>query len=105
MKGNHKISDVKVLPVGLFDWEHSSRATGNTVMGLFVDEDGTFKLPCYLGLTPKGCTRDASIIHDNADLVIALEYQDGEWFWMHIADYSNKDFSGPRNEVRQEDSL
>jgi len=98
MNGDYHISDVKVLSLGVFDLEHSSRRTGHTVCGLYVDDDGTFKLPSYLGLTPKGCTRDPEICHDSADLVIALETRDGEWFWMHISDYSNKPISDPKHE-------
>ena len=92
MNGNYKISDIKLMHPDLFDWEHSSRNTDETVIGLRVDDDGTFKLECWLGLTPKGYTRDPKICGeaDNGykDIAIALEYSNGEWFWMHISDYS-----------------
>jgi hypothetical protein len=88
MDGNYKIKDVPSMSSQLFDWEHSSRNTDETVIGLHVDEDGTFKLECWLGLTPKGMTRDETIINAEGNMAIALEYSNGEWFWMHIADYS-----------------
>jgi hypothetical protein len=84
------IANLKLLPSGIFDWEHSSRATGMTVIGLRIDEDGTLKLPCWLGLAPKGYTRDPQIVHDAADIAIALETPNGDWFWMHISDYSQE---------------
>jgi len=84
----YKLSELKTMPSQLFDWEHSSRNTGRTVMGLRVKEDGTFKLQCWLGYTPKGYTRDQTICNNETDVAIALEESDGEWFWMHIADYS-----------------
>jgi hypothetical protein len=91
MNGNYKIADIKLMHPDLFDWEHSSRNTDETVMGLRIDDDGTFKLECWLGLTPKGYTRDSKICTESdggyKDVAIALEYSNGEWFWMHISDY------------------
>jgi hypothetical protein len=99
MNGNYKIADIKSMNPDLFDWEHSSRNTGETVMGLHVDDDGTFNLEIWLGLTPKGYTRDPkickreeeqpdSVSDQYKNVAIALEYSNGEWFWMHISDYS-----------------
>lgn len=94
MNGNFNIKDIETMSSQLFDWEHSSRNTGHTVMGLHIDEDSTFKLECWLGLTVKGYTKDETICHEGQDgnyksVAIALEYADGEWFWMHINDYSS----------------
>ncbi len=88
--GYYNIADIKTMSPDLFDWEHSSRNTGETVPGLKVEEDGRIKLQCWLGLRPKAVTRDSKIISqsEHADIAIALEQSNGDWFWMHIADYS-----------------
>ena len=88
MNGNYKISEIKTMHSDLFDWEHSSRCTGDIVPGLHIDEDGTFDLARYLGLSPKGITRDRRICNNPNDVAIALERNNGDWFWMHIDDYS-----------------
>jgi len=94
MNGNYKLNQLKTMSSQLFDWEHSSRNTNETVPGLNVDDDGTIELQSWLGLTPKGYTMDESICpksdmpHLYRNIAIALEHKNGEWFWMHISDYS-----------------
>lgn len=83
------IKDVKRMNPSLFDWEHCSRHTGETVLGLYIKDDGEFNLPRYLRLTPKGWSKETAVCpRTGGEIAIALEYTNGEWFWMHIIDYT-----------------